>query len=92
MIKVNEYFDGKVKSLEKEYGGERFSVGLLDPGQYRIPTEYEEHITPIKGKGWIKLPGEDWTQLNLNQKVVVPPKVEFEFSIEEPLVYLCIYQ
>ncbi len=36
MIKVNEYFEGKVKSLGNELKGRPFSVGIIKPGEYTL--------------------------------------------------------
>ncbi len=45
MIKVNEYFRGKVKSLGFELDGIQYTTGVMLPGEYSFDTEKEEHIT-----------------------------------------------
>ena len=50
MIKVNEYLEGKVKSLGAEYKGEYFTAGVMLPGEYKFSTEKEEHIVVTLGE------------------------------------------
>jgi uncharacterized protein YaiE (UPF0345 family) len=57
-IKVNEYMEGKVKSLGPELKGERFTAGVMQPGGYSFDTDQEEHITVTLGELNIRLPRE----------------------------------
>jgi uncharacterized protein YaiE (UPF0345 family) len=49
MIKVNEYFEGKVKSLGFESEGSRFTAGVILAGEYTFDTGQEEHFTITVG-------------------------------------------
>jgi len=44
MIKVNEYFDGKVKSLGFELGATPYTVGVIMEGTYTFNTEKIERL------------------------------------------------
>lgn len=61
MLKVNEYFDGQVKSLGFETSGERASVGVMAAGEYTFGTAAPERMTVVKGALTVKLPGHiEW--------------------------------
>jgi len=91
VIKVNEYIEGKVKSLEAELKGERFTAGVMLPGQYRFTTDQEEHITVTLGELNIRLPREEWRKFSRGETVIVPPRVTFDLQIDEPVSYICLY-
>jgi len=61
MFDVNEYFDGKVKSIA--FQGEELpaTVGVMAAGEYEFGTSQHEVMTVISGAITAKLPGtEDW--------------------------------
>ena len=61
MIKVNNYFEGNVKSLGFEREEAAFTAGVVLPGAYTFDTEKEEHLTITVGEIEIQPPGsEDW--------------------------------
>ena len=92
VIKVNEYMEGKVKSLGAEFKGERFTAGIMLPGQYNFKTDQEEHITVTLGELNVCLPSENWKKVSRGQTVIVPPGVSFEVRIDEPVSYICLYK
>ena len=92
VIKVNEYMEGKVKSLGAEFKGERFTAGVMLSGQYRFNTEQEEHITVTVGELNIRLPRENWKKVSQGEMVIVPPGVGFDLRIDETLSYICFYK
>jgi len=92
VIKVNEYMEGKVKSLGTEYRGERFTSGVMLPGQYNFKTDQEEHITVTLGELNIRLPRENWKKVSQGQTVIAPPGVGFDLRIEETVSYICFYR
>lgn len=91
-IKVNEYMEGKVKSLGAEFKGERFTAGVMLPGRYRFNTEQEEHITVTVGELNIRLPRENWKKVSQGDTVIVPSGVGFDLRIDETLSYICFYK
>ena len=59
MLKVNEYFDGNVKSIGFEQKGEKATVGVMEAGEYLFNTAAPERMTVIKGALTIQLADED---------------------------------
>lgn len=92
MIKVNEYFDGNVKSLGAEIGGKRFTAGVMLRGEYTFSTQSEEHLTVTVGSAEVQLPGEDWKTVREGETVVAPPNIDFKFRVPNVVSYVCFYQ
>ena len=91
MIKVNEYLEGKVKSLGFESGGNRFTAGVMLPGEFTFDTEQEEHITVTVGRLEIQPPGKQWKVVKIGETVVIPPKSKFNLKVAQPASYVCKY-
>ena len=91
MIKVNEYLEGKVKSLGFESEGTRFTAGVFLPGEYTFDTEQEEHVTMTVGRLEIQLPGKSWKTVKVGETVVIPPKSKFNLKVAQPASYVCKY-
>lgn len=91
MIKVNEYLEGKVKSLGFELDGVAYTAGVLLPGDYSFSTEKEEHITVTVGACEIRFPEKDWMLLDAGKTAVVPPMIQFSFKVNKPASYVCMY-
>lgn len=93
MLKVNEYFDGKVKSISFAASGLKSTVGVMVAGEYEFGTSTVERMTLIAGKWQIKLPGEnefrDW---KAGQTFTVPANVKFQLRIEQDAAYLCQFE
>jgi len=92
MIKVNEYLEGKVKSLGAEFEGEYFTTGIMLPGQYKFTAEKEERIVVTLGTLNIQLPGKEWKKVSKGEAAVVPPGVEFQLFVEKTVSYICFYK
>jgi len=92
MIKVNEYFEGKIKSLGFELKGIPYTTGVILPGEYAIDTEKEEHITVTLGRFEIRPPGLDWKTVKSGDTVVIPAKATFDVKIRETASYICMYR
>lgn len=92
MIKVNEYFEGKIKSLGFELEGTQYTTGVMLPGEYSIDTEKEEHITVTLGGFEIHLPGLDWETVKIGDTVVIPANATFDLKINETASYICMYR
>jgi len=57
MLKVNDYFEGKVKSIGFENGSTgKVSVGVMLPGEYIFNTDNPEEMTVITGSLKVLLP------------------------------------
>ena len=92
MIKVNEYFDGKIKSLGFERHGTPYTAGVILPGEYAIDTEQEEHITVTVGECEIRPPDSDWKTAQLGDTIVIPANATFDMKLSEPVSYICMYR
>ncbi len=75
MIKVNEYFDGKIKSLGAETGSGPFTAGVIEPGEYTIPTSCEEHVSIVLGRCRVKYAGRDWIDVEEGDNFYCPGPV-----------------
>ena len=56
MLKVNEYFEGKVKSIAVENAQGKSTVGVMDVGEFEFGTNTIEHMTVITGLLTVLLP------------------------------------
>jgi len=92
MIKVNEYLDGKIKSLGAESEGEYFTSGIMLPGEYEFTTEKEEHIVVTLGVLNIRWANLDWKEVSKGETVIVPRNMKFQLKIEETVAYICYYK
>ena len=92
MITVNEYLEGKVKSLGFERDGTLFTVGVLSAGEYSFDTEKEEHITVTVGDFEIRPPGADWRPVKTWDTVIIPPNSTFDLRVGKPAAYVCMYK
>ncbi len=50
MFTINEYFDGKVKSIAFQNKQGNFTVGVMDIGEYEFGTNTIERMTVISGE------------------------------------------
>ena len=65
MLKVNEYFDGKVKSIAFQTSTLPATVGVMAPGEYEFGTSQKEVMAVVSGSLTVKLPGnETWQTFN----------------------------
>ncbi len=93
MIKVNEYYDGKVKSLGNSLNGVPFTVGIIEPGEYSFSTEKEEHMKVVHGAMEVKLPDEDNFKIyGEGEKFIVPSGKTFTVKVSQPVSYVCEYR
>ncbi len=93
MFDVNEYFDGKVKSIAYKVNGEAATIGVMAAGDYEFGTSSIEHMTLISGAMSVKLPGKnDWQDIALNETFIVEANIKFQVKISEECAYLCLYK
>ncbi|QGX90824.1 pyrimidine/purine nucleoside phosphorylase [Tatumella sp. TA1] len=93
MLKANEYFEGKVRSIgfENSLAGEA-SVGVIESGEYTFSTAKAEEMTVISGALKVLLPGEtEWRWFEAGSAFNVPEHSEFHLQVAEPAAYLCRY-
>ncbi len=93
MFDVNEYFDGKVKSLAFNTGNDKATVGVMAAGEYEFSTDSIEHVTLISGDMSVKLPNEnDWRSITPNETFIVEGNVSFLVKTGCDTAYLCLYK
>ena len=93
MFDVNEYFDGKVKSLAFSDNNDKATVGVMAAGDYEFGTNSIEHMTLITGKMSVKLPDEDnWRDIAINETFIVAANTSFLVKISCDSAYLCLYK
>jgi len=93
MFDVNEYFDGRVKSIAFSSGADKATVGVMAVGEYEFGTNTIEDMTLVSGKMSVKLPDEsDWRDIQINEMFVVAANTSFLVNIKEEASYLCVYK
>ena len=93
MFKVNEYFDGKVKSIAFQTSTLPATVGVMAPGEYEFGTSQKETMSVVSGALTVKLPGEnDWITFNQGDVFVVDANEKFQLKVEVDTAYLCTYE
>jgi hypothetical protein len=93
MLDVNEYFEGKVKSIGFDSGTLPATVGVMDIGEYTFGTSQKETMTVVSGALTVKLPGsEEWKTFNANEHFVVEANTSFDLKVAVATAYLCTYE
>ena len=93
MFKVNEYFDGKVKSMAFENSEGPVTCGIMAPGEYEFGTTTVEYMTVVSGGLTVLLPGEDdWKQYKVNETFIVDKDEKFRVKVDEETAYKCVYK
>ncbi|UCC60384.1 MAG: pyrimidine/purine nucleoside phosphorylase [Dehalococcoidia bacterium] len=93
MLKVNEYFDGNVKSIGFQSAEGPVTVGAMAVGEYEFGTSQKEIMTVTSGRLKIKLPGTDeWREFQKNETFTVEANQKFQVKVEEESSYICYYK
>ena len=93
MFKVNEYFEGKVKSIAFNSDSGPATIGVMAAGEYEFGTSTKEIMTVITGRMVVKLPGSnDWKEFSAGQSFEVPAHQKFQLKIPVETSYLCLYR
>lgn len=92
MFKVNEYFDGKVKSIAFQDEQLPATVGVMAAGDYEFGTSQPETMTVVSGALTVQLPGSDeWTTYQAGDRFNVPGDARFQLRVAQDTAYLCTY-
>lgn len=92
MFNVNEYFDGKVKSLGFSNNEGAVTIGVMATGQYEFGTSTVEYMTVTSGEMKVLLPGEtEWRVFGEFETFVVPKDTKFKVKVTDQTSYRCIY-
>ncbi len=93
MLKVNEYFEGKVKSIGFQTAEGAATVGVLTAGEYEFGTSSVEVMQVVSGSLDAKLPGEtDWRRYGAGESFTVAAGVKFGVKAKADTAYLCLYR
>ncbi|NMD12602.1 MAG: pyrimidine/purine nucleoside phosphorylase [Candidatus Cloacimonetes bacterium] len=93
MLKVNEYFEGKVKSIAVENAQGKSTVGVMDVGEFEFGTNTIEHMTVITGLLTVLLPNAtEWKDYQAGETFVVPANTIFKLKVPQQTAYLCRYE
>jgi purine/pyrimidine-nucleoside phosphorylase len=89
---VNEYFDGRVKSMAFQTKTLPATVGVMAPGDYEFGTSEKETMTVVSGSLKVLLPDEEeWRIFKPNQSFIVAAGLSFNVEVEVDTAYLCTY-
>jgi uncharacterized protein YaiE (UPF0345 family) len=92
MLNVNEYFDGKVKSIALQTATLPATVGVMAAGEYTFGTDCKEIMSVVSGELKVKLPGEDdWRTFTNGQTFEVPANEKFDVAAAVDTAYFCQY-
>lgn len=92
MIEVNEYFDGKVKSLKIDSNESKQTVGVLEPGDYEFNTDTSEVMTVVFGSISVYYPEyEEWEDFERGSSFDVSAKSILKVKVGVASAYLCEY-
>ena len=93
MFKINEYFDGKVKSIAFQTAEGPATICVMAKGEYEFGTSSVEYMTVTSGKMDVMLPGEnEWKSYGEFETYMVPKDVKFKVRVKEDTAYRCLYK
>lgn len=93
MLKVNEYFGGKVKSIGFAAADGPATVGVMAPGDYEFGTATKEIMSVVSGALAVKLPGsESWREFKAGETFIVEKDKKFQLKVAVDTAYLCLYR
>jgi uncharacterized protein YaiE (UPF0345 family) len=93
MFKVNEYFDGTVKSIAFKQTEGDATIGVMAPGKYNFSTADREIMHVISGQLKVLLPDSDnWATYDAAQQFDIPANIKFDVEATVETAYLCEYR
>jgi purine/pyrimidine-nucleoside phosphorylase len=93
MFTVNEYFDGKVKSIAFKTQEGPATIGVMAPGEYEFGTSTVEYMTVTSGCLNVKLPdSNEWKDYSKGQTFIVPAHKKFQLKVAIETAYICLYK
>lgn len=93
MIKLNEYFQGQVKSLGLTADGGPATVGVIAPGEYEFGTSTREIMKVVSGVLDVQLPGlTEWQAYKAGDFFTVESGKKFRVKNSSDVSYLCLYR
>ncbi|ASP40525.1 hypothetical protein CHH28_18445 [Bacterioplanes sanyensis] len=93
MLQVNQYFDGKVKSIALQTETLPATVGVMSAGQYQFSTSQKEVMTVVSGTMTVRLPSaDDWQTFAQGESFTVAANVSFDVDVAGDTAYFCTYE
>jgi uncharacterized protein YaiE (UPF0345 family) len=93
MLKVNEYFDGKVKSISLNTGDGPATVGVMEKGKYEFGTSTKEIMIVTTGSLSVKLPGSaEWKTYKPYEQFEIEANQKFQLDVPADASYICYYK
>jgi uncharacterized protein YaiE (UPF0345 family) len=93
MFNVNEYFEGKVKSISFENANGEATIGVMAKGEYEFGTSTKEIMEVISGEMKVKLPNSDeWLTITPGEVFEVDKDQKFLVDVVEDTAYMCLYK
>ncbi|WP_028241819.1 pyrimidine/purine nucleoside phosphorylase [Stutzerimonas azotifigens] len=93
MFKVNEYFDGTVKSIAFDMEAGPATIGVMAPGEYEFGTSQKEIMHVVSGRLDVLLPGSDtWETFETGSEFTVAANSKFKLKVARDTAYLCEYR
>ncbi len=93
MFKVNEYFNGNVKSISFNTGEGPATAGVMAKGQYEFGTSQKEIMIVTTGMLTVKLPGsKEWKDYKPYDRFEVAANQKFQLDVKEESSYICLYR
>ena len=92
MLTVNEYFEGKVKSVAFQSSTLPATIGVISAGEYEFGTSEKETMTVVSGELTVLLPGQqDWQTFGAGESFEVAGQASFKAKTDADTAYLCTY-
>ncbi|MGQ8338103.1 pyrimidine/purine nucleoside phosphorylase [Sunxiuqinia sp. A32] len=92
MLKVNEYFEGAVKSIALENNEGNATIGVMENGEYEFGTSTIELMTITSGILDVMVPGEtSWKSFSKGETFRVEKNVRFKVKANGQVAYYCLY-
>ncbi len=83
ILDVNEYFDGKAKSIAFQTATLPATVGVMQAGEYEFNTAKKETMSVISGALTVKLPNSDkWQTVHPGDNFIVDAQQQFQLKVD----------
>lgn len=93
MFKVNEYFNGSVKSIAFNTETLPATIGVMAQGDYEFGTSQKEYMTVVSGSLTVVLPGSDKAAtFKEGETFIVEANQRFKVTASVETSYLCKYE
>jgi len=93
MLAVNEYFDGKVKSIGFQTATLPATIGVMQAGEYEFNTDKKETMSVVTGSLTVKLPNSnEWQTFQPGDNFIVEAQQKFQLKVATATAYLCTYE